>query len=118
MILPQEIQVRYIIPALRKAFADSLVNDYGLTQARAADILDVTPAAISQYFTKKRAASLDLPNVVRDDVRAACDRILDDETSLLHELHRLTTTTDVKELMCTIHRDKGSVTDDCRICFE
>ncbi len=49
-------QVRYIvIPHIRKELAACLIEQFHCSQRKAAQKLGITPAAVSQYKTKKRA---------------------------------------------------------------
>lgn len=51
---PCTIVVQYILPALRVAIARDLIEKYGLRKVDAADRMDVTPAAITQYLNRSR----------------------------------------------------------------
>lgn len=51
---PCEIAVRKYVPSIRASIATVLVRDYGLSVYRAAKILKLTPAAISNYILKRR----------------------------------------------------------------
>ena len=42
------------LPVIRKEIAESMINDYGLTQKETAEKLGLTPAAICQYVSRKR----------------------------------------------------------------
>lgn len=42
------------LPVIRKGIAESMINDFGLSQKETAEKLGVTPAAICQYVSKKR----------------------------------------------------------------
>jgi hypothetical protein len=46
--MPQEIEVWYIIPAIRKELAKRLVQHHEVAQKDVAELLGVTEAAISQ----------------------------------------------------------------------
>ena len=48
--MPQEIEVWYVIPAIRKQLAKALVGEHKLPQKQVADIMGVSSAAISQYL--------------------------------------------------------------------
>src|SRR3989338_8542440 len=58
--LPQEIEVWYIIPAIRKEFSRVLTQKHKLTFEKAGAILGISKAAISQYLGKKRASNIKL----------------------------------------------------------
>ena len=55
MKLPCESIIWDILPSIRKEFALSLINDYGLTEKETAKKLKITTAAVSQYISGKRA---------------------------------------------------------------
>ena len=57
MKLPQEIEVWYVIPAIRREFAKGLIKK-GLKQREVARMLGVTDAAVSQYFSSKRGSEV------------------------------------------------------------
>ena len=54
LVFPQEIEVWYILPAIRKQLAAKLV-DSGMSQKEVAKLMQLTEAAISQYKKLKRA---------------------------------------------------------------
>ena len=51
---PCEIAVRKYVPSIRASIAMVLVKDYGLSVYRAAKVLKLTPAAVSNYLLKRR----------------------------------------------------------------
>ena len=57
LLQPQEIEVFYILPALRRELAVSL-KSAGKSQKAIAGLLGVTEAAVSQYFSSKRASQV------------------------------------------------------------
>ncbi|MEK6820210.1 MAG: transcriptional regulator, partial [Nanoarchaeota archaeon] len=59
--LPQEIEVWYLIPAIRKELARILTKKYKLTFEKTGGILGISKAAVSQYLNKKRADKINLP---------------------------------------------------------
>ncbi len=42
------------LPVIRKQIAESMINDFGMTQKETAEKLGITPAAVCQYLSKKR----------------------------------------------------------------
>jgi len=42
------------LPVIRKGIAESMINDFELSQKEAAEKLGLTPAAVCQYVSKKR----------------------------------------------------------------
>ncbi|BBG23846.1 transcriptional regulator [Sulfuracidifex tepidarius] len=56
--LPCEFSVKEILPAIRSLMAEKLIKDYNVSEYRAAALLGVTPAAISNYIKSKRGGSM------------------------------------------------------------
>ena len=54
LIFPQEIEVWYVLPLIRRKIALKMVEK-GLQQKEVAKIMGITPAAVCQYKTEKRA---------------------------------------------------------------
>ena len=54
-MLDCEATSRLIVPAFRVAIAKKLINDYGLTQDRAALLMGVRQASISNYLSSHQA---------------------------------------------------------------
>lgn len=52
--VPCEVTVKKILPALRAAIAITLVKNYDVTPYRAAKLLGLTPAAVSNYLSGRR----------------------------------------------------------------
>ena len=42
------------LPIIRKELVKVMINGFGLSQKESAEKLGITPAAVSQYLTKKR----------------------------------------------------------------
>jgi predicted transcriptional regulator len=73
--LPQEIEVWYIIPAVRRELSRLLTGEHGLSYDRAGDALGISKAAISQYNKNKRASKVLLHPRVLKEVEKAADSI-------------------------------------------
>ncbi len=52
--IPCEYIVWNVLPSIRKGFVKSLMKNYNLTQKQIAEIIKLTPAAVSQYLSNKR----------------------------------------------------------------
>ena len=67
----------YILPAVRKEFAKSLIEDHGLTQRKAADVLGITEAAVSRYVSGKRG-DLEIPDdKMLKEIKESSNRIVE-----------------------------------------
>jgi len=63
MILPCEVAVKSVIPAIRSAIARELTQSYGLKQKEVAQLLGVTQTAVSKYTRHCRGAVLEVEEV-------------------------------------------------------
>lgn len=82
MIFPCEKAVWYYLPQIRADLAKDLVKT-GMTQSRAAKLLGVTPAAVSQYLHKKRGGqnikSRDYRHEIKNAVEKLCEGAVESE---------------------------------------
>ena len=74
MIFPCEKAVWYYLPQIRADLAKELVKT-GMTQSRAAMLLGVTPAAVSQYLHKKRGQQNIKSRDYRHEIKNAVEKI-------------------------------------------
>ena len=65
---PQEIEVWYIMPAIRKELCRVLLTKHKLTQKEIAKRLNITGAAVSQYKKDKRGQHVNLPEGVLSEI--------------------------------------------------
>jgi len=63
MLLPCEVAVKSVIPAIRSAIARELTQSYGLKQKEVAQLLGVTQTAVSKYTRHRRGAVLEVREV-------------------------------------------------------
>ena len=64
------------LPIIRKELVKSLINNYGLNQKETAEILGLTPAAVSQYINKKRGKIEVLDNVIINEINNSAEKII------------------------------------------
>jgi len=101
--LPQEIEVWYIIPAIRRELARCMIAEGGMTYEKVGNILGITKAAVSQYLANKRASKIKLPPQIEPEVAKACVNIAENKSNAVKEIDRL----------LKIIRKKGYI---CRVC--
>ncbi len=71
---PCEVVVMHILPSIRAELAKKLVED-GHSQQQVSEILNVTPAAISQYLSGKRGYEIDFDKDVSEEIGKAAGNI-------------------------------------------
>lgn len=92
MILPCEIAVKSVIPAIKALMAKELVEEHGLKQDQVAEILGISQSAVSKYSRKVRGYAIKL-----DDVAEVQPLINDMIILLMNGTYRRT---DFLELFC------------------
>ena len=68
---PQEIEVWYIMPAIRKEFCNILLNNPNFNQKDIAKLLNITDAAVSQYKKEKRGQHVNLPKSIINEIESS-----------------------------------------------
>ena len=118
-VMPQEIEVWYILPALRKEFSKIMVNK-SLTQREIAKKLYITEAAISQYLKGKRGGNLEFTDEIKNEINESVDRLLQ-KGNIVQEFQLLCRKIRKSSMLCEIHKKYGIVPPECEqgvICLE
>ena len=115
-LLPQEVEVRYIIPTIRKEFALEL-SKQGLNQKQIAKILEVTEPAISQYLNNKRGVNVNIKN--NSLIKNSVNKIIKDNSLAYEEVYKVSKALMQDKSICEIHKllDK-TVPKGCEICLK
>ena len=101
-LLPQEIEVWYIIPAVRKELARVLTGKYGLSFEKAGDALGVSKAAVSQYLSNKRANKIKLSAEIKKEVAKSGKIIAENPKMALGEMQRILKVMKDKKCSCEV----------------
>lgn len=113
-LLPQEIEVWYIIPAIRKELAVLLTKEYGLSFEKAGESLGISKAAVSQYLSNKRANKIVLGDNSKEEIKKSAMRISQNPKVAVIEIERILKFMKTNKASCTICKEynKG-VLDYC-----
>jgi predicted transcriptional regulator len=113
--MPQEIEVWYILPAIRRELALALHKQF--RQNEIADMLGVTEAAVSQYLKSKRASSVKFDAQTRKSIHESAKKISTNRNSFEKEMQRICRLIKKEMVLCKIHRQHDNcVPEDCKIC--
>lgn len=117
MIYPQEIEVWYILPVIRKELAKELLN-YKLSQKEIASKLGLTEPAVSQYINEKRATLTILDKKIKEAIANSARRIVKNNSSVIKEVQSINNLIWRNKTICKIHmQNDKSVKRDCNVCF-
>jgi predicted transcriptional regulator len=111
LLLPQEVETYYIIPALRKQIAFALKNQ-GLLQKDVALILQIKSSAISQYNSSKRGSNIIFPNNIIHAISESSKSIID-SMSYLRETQKLLSLIRRSNFLCEVHKSLSEVPKGC-----
>jgi len=117
-IMPQELEVWYVLPAIRRELSKALL-DLNLRREQIANILGVSNASISHYLHRKRAKEVDFDEVLIQKIRKSAARIAENEDLYLKEVQELCKFIRKSRRLCQIHQQKTSSTyATCTVCLE
>tara|TARA_Y100000310_G_C20124537_1_gene553020 strand:+ start:178 stop:546 length:369 start_codon:yes stop_codon:yes gene_type:complete len=117
-LLPQEVEVWYLIPAIRRELAKILVSK-GKSQKEISEILNLTESAVSQYLKGKRGGELDFSINEKKIINEYADKILKNPNEVKKLLFELTKELGISDKLCDIHRKHdSSVGKNCDICMK
>ena len=141
-MMPQEVEVWYVLPAIRRELAkvlktkvvqwpdvDGEMKDHKITQKEIARMLGVTEPAITQYLLRKkgqrsRGDQVDLPNEILKEIDKSADSMIEEyEKALMRddedifqvmtkEINRIIKVMRDAGVMCDIHREFCAHTED------
>ncbi|MFX1264996.1 MAG: transcriptional regulator [Promethearchaeota archaeon] len=133
-LMPQEVEVWYVLPAIRRELSKFMKFKRGLAQKSIARMLGVTEPAVTQYMLSKkdkpkrsRGDQVDIPEEFEPEIEASADAIIDAWTSggptdrafetTTREINRLIGVMRNAGLLCEIHREHcQGVHQDCDAC--
>ena len=101
-LLPQEIEVWYIIPAIRKELAKQLTKKHKLSYEKAGIILGISKAAISQYLSNKRANKIKLTPDVKKIIKKSANVIEKNPKMALEEMQKILKYMKEKKCSCEV----------------
>jgi predicted transcriptional regulator len=120
---PCMVVVQHILPALRLEITRKLVEKYGMKRSEAAVKMGVTPAAVTQYLSRRRGGSatslLEGSGRVMEFVDEISGDIVRGESPLdvlLLKLCRACAAARSEGLICQLHRESMPGLADIRGC--
>lgn len=113
--MPQEVEVFYVIPALRREMAVAMKAS-GKKQKDIAKLLCVEESTISQYLNNKRAAKMNLNDKIKRDVADSVKKI-QNKVDLIVETQKLLALAKNENALCEIHRAIVKLPESCDDCI-
>lgn len=113
MEMPQELEVWYVIPALRREFARFMLKK-GLKQREVAKKLGIAESAVSHYVKSKRATLVKFDQKIRKEIEKAVDKIMENKSSVMQEMQSMIMKIRKSGCLCKLH--KGHI-KGCEVCM-
>jgi len=118
-LMPQEVELWYIYPSLRKEIAKAMIKKHGLKQKEVADKLGVTKAAVSHYVNKKRSKKKLFDKEFEAKIENSVKNIVENGDDSTKEIQYLLNGIRKNKTLCDIHRMfDDQVPKKCDICYE
>lgn len=120
LIFPQEIEVWYVLPQVRKKIALKMVEK-GLKQKEVAKIMGITPAAVCQYKGSKRAKEDFFDEEMNKKSDISVKKIIKNNNALAEEIIKLTNLAKSKGIICKLYKDKCALKGlekNCPYCYK
>ena len=109
MLLPCEIAVQTVLPAIRSLMARTIVEKHGMKEKQVAVILGLSQSAISRYTKKNRGSIITIENV--PEVQKLVDQMI---LQLLQgKPHQTAEILGLLCQTCKVIREKGLM---CKLC--
>jgi uncharacterized protein len=109
MILPCEVGVKTVLPAVKAVMARSIVEKHGLNEKQTADILGLSQSAVSRYVGRERGNLLNIEGT--PEVLALIEQMV------THLIKAPDNKTEILKLFCqtcTTIREKGLMCQSCK----
>ncbi|MFA5993017.1 MAG: winged helix-turn-helix transcriptional regulator [Candidatus Pacearchaeota archaeon] len=116
-IMPQELDVWYLLPAIRRELAQVFIKDCKISQKEIAEILGLTESAISQYVQSKRANELKFSPTEKIIIKKTAEKILKDKKNVRSYIYHLSQILRKSKCLCKIHKKyEKNLSCDCNVC--
>ena len=81
-------------------------------------MMNLTEPAVSQYLHSKRAKEVVFTKAVLQEIKSSAEKIVKNSDLLIPEMVKLSRLTEVKHVMCDIHKKQHiDLPNNCNICF-
>ncbi|MEK6893608.1 MAG: hypothetical protein AABX07_05400 [Nanoarchaeota archaeon] len=117
IVHPQEITVWYILPSIRREIAMNM-KSRGVEQKKIALMLGVTEPAVSQYSNHKRGFGIRFSAKIKEEIKKSVEKIIGKKSTALTEIQNLINLSEMKGILCLLHKKSGGISKDCMICSE
>lgn len=117
MEMPQELEVWYVLPAIRRELTKGLLK-VGLKKSQIAKKLNITKSAVSQYLKEKRGNEFIFNKKINMELKEAIKNLISNKTTPLFEIQRICNLVKTEHILCKFHKTKNPSLKNCEVCHE
>jgi len=110
----QEVEVWYVLPALKRAIALKM-KEMGLKQTDIAKKLNLAKSSISQYLKNKRASKVKFNKKFEKEIKKSAANIVK-KGNFMHEVENLSKKFKKMGCLCEIHKKYCELPLGCTSC--
>lgn len=115
---PSELEVWYVLPGIHRELSKYLKTEVGLRQKAIAEILELSPAAVSYYIRNERAKEIFFPEEINNRIYLSAQKIYENPSSYFGEVHTILNLIRETGALCQIHKEKGRMRNNCTVCMD
>lgn len=118
LIHPQEVEVFYLLPAIRRDIALCL-KAQGKDQKEIAKLLGVSEPSVSHYFNSKRAKDVHFSNEIKTEIQNIVKN-LKTQQDLVRVTQKLLRMIQSEKEICKVCQEvnKTNLPKKCEVCFD
>lgn len=114
-IMPQELEVWYLLPAIRRELAKELLR-LGMNQSDAAKKLGMSRATITQYVKSKRAKKITFDRQTLAEIKRCAKSLYSQSPCIIEQMQRISKIAKQNKLLCKMHKEHGNHAC-CEVCL-
>jgi len=111
LLHPQEIEVFYVLPTIRRSFA-TYMKQRGLSQKDIALILCIRESTVSQYIKDKRGSTIKFSESIESALKTASE-IIKSKDDVIRETQKILFLVRSSGELCKIHKSVAKIHPDC-----
>jgi predicted transcriptional regulator len=116
MSTPTEILYWEILPSIRSAIVFEMRDNHQLKQKDIAELLNVTPAAISQYLKQKRGNFV-FTESFKLEIKNSVDLIISKKSLVFDQTNKLIKLFQTSKDICIVCSEKNNL-KNCTTCYD
>ena len=114
---PQEVEVFYLLPAIRREMAIALKKT-GKDQKQTAKILGVSEPSVSHYFNAQRATEVQFSDAIKKKIQKTA-QALKTQQDTVKAVQKILKLIHKEKQMCKVCKDVNkALAKECVVCFD